>query len=83
MLVSETAPVREALARFYGALERPFRPEGVADLPVGVDRVIQALSEEVRDRYGASSGEIGDGTLKNARSGRERWRYIPETGSAL
>ncbi len=83
VLVTETGPVRGALARFYGALGLPFRPGCVADLPAGVPEVVSALSEEVRARYGAArEGEIREETLSRARADRERWRYIPETGSS-
>jgi hypothetical protein len=49
-----------------------------------VPEVVSALSEEVRARYGAArEGEIREETLSRARADRERWRYIPETGSSL
>ena len=84
VLVTETGPVRGALARFYGTLGLPFRPGCVADLPAGVPEVVSALSEEVRARYGAArDGEIWEKTLSRAWADRERWRYIPETGSSL
>jgi octanoyl-[GcvH]:protein N-octanoyltransferase len=84
VLVAETGPVREALARFYEALGLPFRPGCVADLPAGVPEVVSALSEELRARYGAArEGEIREETLSRARADRERWRYTPETGSSL
>jgi len=83
ILVFETDEIREVLGRFYGALELPFRPESVGDLPAGVPRVVEALSEEVGERYGAVGGLIGAGTLDRARSHREEWRVIPETGSSL
>jgi octanoyl-[GcvH]:protein N-octanoyltransferase len=84
VLVTETGPVRGALARFYGTLGLPFRPGCVADLPAGVPEVVSALSEEVRARYGAArEGEIREETLSRARADRERWRYIPESGSSL
>ena len=83
VLVENTSPLREALARFYGALGLPFRPSCVADLPAGVPDVVAALSEEVRGRYGGRAGGIGEGTLEKARAVRERWRFIPEIGSSL
>ena len=84
VLVTATGPVRGALARFYEALGLPFRPGCVADLPVGVPDMVSALCEEVRARYGAAGeGEIREETLGRARADRERWRYIPETGSSL
>lgn len=83
VLVEDTGPVREALARFYGGLGLPFRPSCVADLPARLPDVVAALSEEVRGRHGGREGSIGAGTLEKARALREGWRYIPETGSSL
>ncbi len=83
VLVEETGPVREALASFYGGLGLPFRPSCVADLPARLPDVIDALSEEVRGRYGGRAGRIGAGTLEKAQALRERWRFIPEVGSSL
>ncbi|HEX2741494.1 MAG TPA: hypothetical protein VHM69_13700 [Rubrobacter sp.] len=81
ILVSETAEIRAVLGRFYEALGLPFRPGSVGDLPVDVARVIQALSEEVRNRYVAAEGRIGAKTLERARSLRGEWRVAPETGT--
>jgi len=83
VLVEETGPVREALARFYGGLELPFRPSCVADLPAALPDVVEALLEEVRKRYGGRAGSLEAGTLGRARERREGWRFVPETGSAL
>ena len=83
VLVSETAEVRAVLERFYDALGLPFRPESVGDLPVDIPRVIRALSDEVRGRYGAVEGRIGARTLERARSLRGEWRVVPDTGSPL
>ena len=83
ILVSETEEVSAVLTRFYGALGLPFRPRSVRDLPVGVERIVEALVEEVGGRYGAVEGRIGAGTLERARSSRDQWRVIPETGSSL
>lgn len=83
ILVNGTDPVREALGRFYGGLGLPFRPSCVADLPAGLPEVVAALSEEVGGRYGGRRGSIQAETLEKARTLRERWRYIPETGSSL
>ena len=61
VLVTNTVEVRCILGSFYGALGLPFRPESVADLPgVDVPRAIMALSEEVRERYGAQDGMLGE-----------------------
>ena len=83
VLVEDTSPVREALARFYGGLGLPFRPSCVADLPAGLPEVVSALSEEVRGRYGGREGGIGADTLEKARAIRQRWRFIPEIGTSL
>lgn len=83
ILVDDTGPVREALARFYGGLGLPLRPSCVADLPARLPDVVEALSEELRGRYGGRAGNIGAGTLERARGLREGWRFIPEVGSSL
>ena len=83
VLVEDTAPVREALARFYGGLGLPFRPSGVADLPAGLPEVVAALSEEVVGRYGGRRGSVDGEALEKARALREKWRFIPGTGSSL
>ncbi|CAA9453010.1 MAG: Protein:protein lipoyl transferase [uncultured Rubrobacteraceae bacterium] len=75
VLVTKTAEVRRVLEGFYGALGLPFRPESVADLPgVDVQRMISALSEEVRERYKARDGKLGEETLLRARSQHNEWR---------
>ncbi len=81
VLVTKTAEIRSVLEGFYGALGLPFRPESVADLPGGVDvpRAISALSEEVRERYDARDGQIGEETLLRARSKRSEWRVSSGT----
>ena len=83
ILVSETDEIRDVLGRFYGALGLPFRPGSVGDLPIDVPRVIEALSEEVAGRYGATNGSVGANLLDRARELRATWRVIPETGSSL
>ena len=83
ILISETDEIRDVLGQFYGALEQPFRPGSVGDLGVGAPRVLEALSEEVGERYGAVEGRIGAGTLDRARSLREVWRLPPGTSSTL
>ena len=74
ILVSETDEVRTVLERFYGLLGLPFRPGSVGDLPVGVPAVIRALSQEVRGRYGASEGNMGEKSMGRARALRGEWR---------
>ncbi len=75
VLVTKTAELRHVLERFYGVLGLPFRPESVADLPgADVPGAIEALSEAVRERYGAREIKIGEDTLKRALALRESWR---------
>jgi lipoate-protein ligase A len=83
VLVSKTDEIRAVLERVYGLLGLPFRPNSVGDLPADTPRVIQALSEEVRGRYEAEGGRIGERTMDRARALRGEWRVIPETGSSL
>lgn len=83
VLVSETAEIRTVLERFYGLLGLPFRPEGVGDLPSDVPTVIRALSEEVRGRYEASEGKIGEKTMDRARALRGEWLIIPDSSTSL
>jgi octanoyl-[GcvH]:protein N-octanoyltransferase len=82
LLVSETDEIRTVLQRFYGLLGLPFRPESVGDLPADVPMVIRALSEEVRGRYEASEGRIGEKTLHRARALRGEWRVAPDSGTS-
>jgi len=79
VLVSETDGVRAVLERVYSLLGLPFRPESVGDLPADIPRVIEALSEEVRGRYEAEGGQIGERTMDRAQSLRGEWRVIPDS----
>ncbi len=79
VLVSETDGVRAVLERVYSLLGLPFRPESVGDLPADIPRVIEALSEEVRGRYEAEGGQIGERTIDRAQSLRGEWRVIPDS----
>lgn len=83
ILVSETAEIRRVLEQFHSALGLPFRPESLGDLPASMPEVIEALTDEVRERYGAARGRLEERTISRARSLRERWRVIPETESSL
>ena len=83
VLVSQTNELEAVLDRVYGLLGLPFRPESVADLPADIPQVIQALSEEVRERYEASEGRIARATMDRARSLRGEWHVIPDKGSSL
>jgi len=80
ILVSDTAALIPVLERFYGALGLPFRPESIGDLPAGVPEVIEALSAEVRERYGGEEKRLGEDTLEKARSLRGEWWAVPGTG---
>lgn len=78
ILVTHTAELRAGLELFYGALELPFRPESVVDLPgTDVQRTVEALANTVRERYGATETEISEETMQRALSLRERWRATP------
>ena len=74
ILVSQTSGLVQALERFYGALGLPFRPGSVADLPVRVPRVVEALMAEIDERYGGERAQPEDSTLEKARTYRARWR---------
>jgi octanoyl-[GcvH]:protein N-octanoyltransferase len=80
ILVSETRELVPVLQRFYGALELPFRPGSLADLPADVPQVMDALSVEVRERYGGEERQLGESLLGKARSLGGEWRVVPETG---
>jgi octanoyl-[GcvH]:protein N-octanoyltransferase len=83
VLVSETDEIRTVLERVYDLLGLPFRPESIADLPTDISQMVQALTEEVRGRYEAEEGRIGETTMDRARSLRGGWRAIPDEGSSL
>src|SRR3712207_2263980 len=83
VLVSATDEVRSVLERVYDLLGLPFRPESIGDLPADISQVIQALSEEVRGRYEAEEGRIGEKTMDRARALRGEWRVISDKGSSL
>ena len=83
LLVSETDEIGAVLERFYGLLGLPFRPGSVGDLPVDVPTVIRALCAEVRGRYEATDGRIGEKTINRARALRSEWRFIPDSGTSL
>ena len=80
ILVSETGELVPVLQRFYGALELPFRPGSLGDLPADVPQVMDALSVEVRERYGGEERPLGESLLGKARSLGGEWRVVPETG---
>lgn len=74
ILVSDTEGLVRVLERFYEALGLPFRAESLGDIDATVSRVIWALSEEVRARYGATEWRLGESTVDRARSQRGEWR---------
>lgn len=80
IFVSQTGELVTVLERLYRALDLPFRPESVGDLPADVPRVMEALSDEVRERYGGQARPLGRHLLEKARSLRGEWRVVPETG---
>jgi octanoyl-[GcvH]:protein N-octanoyltransferase len=79
VLITQTTELRDVLRLFYDALELPFRPESIADLPgANVPQAIQTLSEAVRERYGESpEKEPGEDTWLRARSLRQSWHATP------
>jgi octanoyl-[GcvH]:protein N-octanoyltransferase len=79
ILVSETEELIPVLRRFYGALGLPFRPESVGDLTVDVPQMIEALSLELRERYGARQTILSRATLEAARSHRREYRFFPDS----
>ena len=83
VLVSETAELATVLEHFYGALGLPFRPESVGDVPAGITEVMEALSHEVRERYGGVKSRPEERLLHRARSLRDEWRVGPGAGSPL
>ena len=74
ILVSDTEGLVRVLERFYEALGLPFRAESLGDIDATVSRVIWALSEEVRARYGATEGRLDESTVDRARSQRGEWQ---------
>ncbi len=74
ILVRETAKLVPVLERFYGALDLPFRPSSVGDMPMSVERVVEALAAEVRERCGGREGSLPEKILDRARSMRGEWR---------
>lgn len=78
VLIKKTAELKRILELFYGALELPFRPESIADLPeADVPQAIEALADSVRERYGAMKTQLGEATLLRAHALRESWRATP------
>ena len=78
ILVTQTGELVPVLQRFYGALGLPFRPGSVGDLPATVPQVIEALSAEIRERYGGAAGRPEERILEKARATRGRWRALTD-----
>lgn len=74
ILVSDTRGLVRVLERFHEALGLPFRAGSLGDIDTTVSQVVEALSEEVRVRYGATEGRLDESTLGRARSQRGEWR---------
>ena len=79
ILVTQTGELVPVLQRFYGALSLPFRPGSVGDLPATVPQVIEALSAEIRERYGDEVGRPEERLLEKAHATRGRWLAFTET----
>jgi octanoyl-[GcvH]:protein N-octanoyltransferase len=78
VLVTNTAELRGVLERFYKALDLPFRPESVADLPgASVPGAIETFAETLQESYEARKAEPGEEMLRRARALRESWRARP------
>jgi octanoyl-[GcvH]:protein N-octanoyltransferase len=78
ILVTKTAELRGVLERFYKALDLPFRPESVADLPgASVPGAIEAFAKTLQESYEARKAEPGEDMLRRARALRESWRARP------
>lgn len=74
VVVRETGGLVRVLERFYEALGLPFRPGSLGDLDATVPQVVEALAAEIRRRYGAAEGHLGEKTLDRARYQRGEWR---------
>jgi octanoyl-[GcvH]:protein N-octanoyltransferase len=84
VLVTSTAEIRDVLELFYGALELPFRPESVADLPgTGVPEALEAFAETLRESYGAQEAEPGEEMLLRARALRRSWGATPGSSGSF
>jgi octanoyl-[GcvH]:protein N-octanoyltransferase len=77
ILVTDTATLVPTLLRFYGALDLPFRPDSIGDLPATVPQVIEALSAEILERYGGEVRAPEERLLAWARATRGGWRVNP------
>lgn len=74
ILVSNTQGLVRVLERFHEDLGLPFRAGSIGDTGATVTQVVEALSEEVRTRYGVTEGRIGTNTWERARSQKDEWQ---------
>ncbi|MBA2693456.1 MAG: lipoate--protein ligase family protein [Rubrobacter sp.] len=74
ILVRDTDTLVPILEKFYGSLDLLFRPSSVGDLPASVPEVAEALSAEVRERYGGSEGSLSEAAFERAQEMRGEWR---------
>jgi octanoyl-[GcvH]:protein N-octanoyltransferase len=79
VLVRHTAELVAALEKVYGALNLPFRPGSVGDMPAEVREVVEALAGVVRDRYGGEMDRTDDRLLARARELRGEWSAVSGT----
>ena len=76
ILVTQTPSLVPVLAKFYGALDLPFRPESIGDLPISVMEIVQALSAETQARYDAYEAPLEERLLERANTLRNRWQPV-------
>ena len=76
ILVTQTPSLVPVLTKFYGALDLPFRPQSVGDLPISVTEVVQALSAETQARYEAYEAPLEERLLERANTLRNRWQPV-------
>jgi len=74
ILVNRTSELIKVLTEFHTALGLNFRPESVADLPVGVEAVVAALKAEVSQRYGGVEVDLPPSTTILDRENPYRWQ---------
>ncbi|MGB3634784.1 MAG: hypothetical protein WA982_12140, partial [Rubrobacteraceae bacterium] len=77
ILVSDTGGLIPVLESFYAALSLSFSKGSVADINASVPQVVDALSTEVRRRYGATEASLDEDLLSRAQLMRGAWRASP------
>lgn len=73
ILVSDTGDLVPVIEDFYKAIGLPFRPDSVADIGATVPQTLDALSNELYCRYGATKAALDEDMLARARSLRGTW----------